>query len=316
MDRAQVRMAVAGVGAAVVLLASGCGVQAGDTASSRTGSVRVSAGSFDGARGSATLRQAAAATGKVRSMRLEMDVKTEGGPMEIGYTAKGEADNVAKKFHLTMDMGAMLGGASGGGAGMGTIEEVVDGTTIYMKSPIFSRLGGSGKPWVKVDAKAIAGKAGVPGGTGSTGAASDPTGFVAFLEGAGSKVTTIGTDTLRGVKTTHVRTTIDLEQLLKKTSGARRERIQKQLDSLGAKGIKAPKLPTDAWVDADGYLRKLTMTFDVGSMVGSTSGASASMSDMKMVLSMELYDFNEPVTIVVPPASQVGTLDLSALGGD
>jgi hypothetical protein len=287
MRRAAVAAAAIGV-----LTASGCGVQAGSGAGGGSG-VNVQAGAFSGTKGGAVLARSAAATSQVRTMRMVMTEKMDGGPIDIDVTASGEVDTAAKRAHLTTDLGGLFGGAGG------KMEEVVDGTSVYVKAPMLSGLGGSTKPWLKVTVKKLAGIGGVGSSVGH-----DPGGLLEFLKSVGAKVTTVGTEELRGVETTHVRTTVNLQQLISKANAERKAKLDKALASLGASDFAKTALPIDAWVGTDGYVRKVVMSF---AFAGGTKDASI-MDGTKLSVTMELYDFNQPVDIQVPDPADVGTL--------
>jgi len=333
MTRSTIRRSLAVLVAAVVLGSAGCGVQAqdgagrvsaggsGTTAGStgKTGSSRApAAGSLEGTAGASALAKAASATGDVKTEKVKMTMAIQGIPTagDLSIEANGEFDNAAKQGHMTLDMGDVFGslGEDGGSSlpkGAGTMEMVVDGTTIYLKSPLFSMSSDDGKPWQKVDAGTFSKDGGALAGS----AQSDPGAFLDFLKGAGGKVTEVGTEQVRGVETTHVKTDIDLKQLLDQAAGDQKDELRKQLEGLGAGDVDLPSIPADAWIDGDGYVRKFSMAFDFSKLAGSSSGAAAAELDgAKMTMTVELYDFDQPVDITIPPAAQVATLDLSDLG--
>jgi hypothetical protein len=86
--------------------------------------------------------------------------------------------------------------------------------------------------------------------------------------------------------------------------------VRQLFDQLGMSGDVGARLrdlvgngtiPAEVWIDHDGHLRKMTMTFAIGRMLeklGTPSSAS-------MKMSMEMYDFGVPVNVQAPPADQV-----------
>ena len=66
--------------------------------------------------------------------------------------------------------------------------------------------------------------------------------------------------------------------------------IEAQLDQLGETSI-----PVDVWVDADGLVRR--MQLDMGGMLGGTA-----------TLTIELFDYGQPVDIEVPSPDDVRSL--------
>src|SRR4051794_14474438 len=104
MIRSRMRRVTVAAGAIAVLVVSGCGVQAGSGSASGT-KVALQAGSFSGTRGAATLARSATETGKVKTMRMVMTEKVDGGPIALDITASGEFDLAARRGHLSMDIG-------------------------------------------------------------------------------------------------------------------------------------------------------------------------------------------------------------------
>ncbi|MCU1358296.1 MAG: hypothetical protein JWM89_3714 [Acidimicrobiales bacterium] len=312
MARAGVRNATIGlvVAISVALAAAGCGVQQGRETSSVDAPARVEAGSFEGAGGAAFLSRAATSTSKVRTERVDMTVTSSGGPIAVSTHATGEFDNERRRGHLTMDLGDTFGGFAGGadhgqGAGNATIETVLDGTTVYLRSPLLRGLTGAGTPWIKVEAKGQE----LPSELGVSQA--DPGAFLTFLEGAGGTLTTVGREKLRSIDTTHVKTTLDYEKLLAQAPAAKRELLERQLRSLGLASADLPDLPAEAWVDDDGYVRKFQLSMPAGAVA-----RTPKLDDLSVTVTIELYDFDEPVDISIPPASQVSTIDPKHLGGN
>jgi hypothetical protein len=65
-------------------------------------------------------------------------------------------------------------------------------------------------------------------------------------------------------------------------------------------------LPAEAWIDGDGYLRKMTLAF----------AGLAGASDAGFDLTMEMFDFGAEVDVEPPPADEVTDItDLATKGG-
>lgn len=280
--------------AAVVALATGavaftgCGVSGGTV--TQAGGVKpeaVEAGSFDGARGATFLKEAASSTAAVTTMREHMTVSTTGAGIDLSLTADGEYDAAARRGHFTLAAPEL--------SAAGDLEMVLDGDTIYMKIPM---LAGGGKPWMKLSSEEL-------GQAGASSAAGNPGAFLKMLEGTGATITTVGKQDVRGVSTTHISTVLDLRKLLSEAAGPDKADLQAKLDSLG--GAAFPDVPADAWIDDDGYVRKISIDMDLG-MASGRSGAGT------VNVTVELYDFNEPVSVQVPDPSRVGELGAGLLG--
>lgn len=65
-------------------------------------------------------------------------------------------------------------------------------------------------------------------------------------------------------------------------------------------------MPFDVWIDDEGYVRKAELGLSVP-LLGATD------EEVETTVSLELYDYREPVAIAVPPAGEI--VDSSALPG-
>lgn len=294
---------------------------AADTGSDQGGPTPSTTGSSGADNGGAAmgdalfLRDAAQATAEVTSLKMAMSVALTGTPdgdvAVLSY--EGAFDSEAGRAHVTLDMGDLLGMA---GAESGAMEMILDGTTAYIRSELFGSFG-DGKPWVSMGADELAGSDGLGAG-GVVAGVEGPESFLQFLEGAGDEVETVGREQVRGVDTTHVRTDVDLAGLLAEAAPDEAAELEESLAELGAADAVGV-LPVDAWVDDDGFVRRLRIAFDLGGLAGVAGGAGAEvpdgMAEATMVLDLELYDLGEPVEIVLPDPSEVGSIDSSLFGG-
>jgi hypothetical protein len=268
--------------AAVVTL-SACGSGSGSgTAATPTGhhAVELIASSAD--------KAAAAKTARIGG---EVTVTTQGGTKTLPLD--GALDFGSGAFEFTYDLSKLgLPGASGAKIQA----RMVDGV-MYMNLGDLAGSGGKGlesmtggKSWIKLDLGSLG--LGAPGASGGLSDA-NPSGTLDLLRGAGD-VQKVGTETLRGVETTHYRATIDPQQAVDKAPDALRGRVQQ---GLGA--INGP-IPVDVWIDGDGQARKIAMSVDA--------------KTGKIATSIEYYDFGTDVSVQAPPASD--TFDFSdMLGG-
>lgn len=177
-----------------------------------------------------------------------------------------------------------------------SIDSIVTGNVLYMRSPFFSQLGLSGgKQWVKVDLAELARQQGIDLSS-LVNANPTPTSALAYLRGAGH-VQKVGTDTVQGVSTTHYKVTLDLERAAAESTGSTRRSLRRVIEAGGVK-----KLPADVWIDDDGYLRKVVYAQPAG-------------NGRAVRLTMELHDFGKPVTIKPPPSDSVTDLMQVLKGG-
>lgn len=299
--------------------AAACGVSVGDEVtpvggdqatsstdggSSTTSTVVLSEGSFEGTGGAVFLREAAAATAEVTSQKMTITMTTSGIPEagDVVMSYEGAFDNAARQGHMVIDMGGSLGAF---GEGMGRMEMVIDGDTIYVRSDLFSAVAGD-KPWVSMTEEGL-------GETGGVDVQGDPTQFLEFLEGVGEELEELGREDQRGVSTTHVRTEIDMAKLMADASVEDRAGYEQSLEGLGGAAGAFESIPVDVWIDDDGYVRRLTMTFATDLEPG---GAGGGASDLVMSMDIELYGFNEPVEVPIPDPSEVGELEPFTQLGD
>lgn len=313
MATTRIRTSLGTLAAVALLLTAGCGVDQSDNATEKVtanrtelpgsdggGDIKIESGSFEGTGGAVFLNKAAQATSAVDSQKIWMEMKVAGIPEigEMSIIAEGAVDNQTGLSHMTMDMSSVFGQLEGAGmpADAGTMEMIVDGDTTYMKSSLFSMLGDSSKPWMKMDT--------ADQGSVTSGTPSDPRAFLDYLKSTGSEIEELGTEEVRGVATTHIRTVLDTEEIMANAPAEDQADMQKQLDELGG---SFPQIPLEAWVGEDGMVRRISMDFDFSTIDDADLGGAS------MTITIEMYDFGKPVDIKIPDASQVSDFDTSAM---
>ncbi len=281
------------------------------TGCTATGGESLGVSSGSGATPSASmvaLNRAAAATGEVATLRFSLETSVTGlpGSGDLANSTTGEIDRRSGRTHLTTDLDSVLGALGSTEAGDGEVEVVVDGDTVYMRSPLYRRLVGSERSWLSLPAEEV-----VPGGPMSGGGQSDPADLLGVLEGAGGELTELGTEQVRGVDTRHVSTVIDVRAMLDGVDGEQREALIEALDRFGGDLDDLVTISAEAWVDADGHVRRFMLTFDVAD----GSQRLADLGDMSVTVTYELYDFDAPIEIAVPDPADVEELDVSLPAG-
>jgi hypothetical protein len=245
----------------------------------------------------AIIARASESTTSVESGRIRlsyaMSGSGEGESLDATITGNGAFSDFGRKVDLTVDM-SDLGGLGGAPTSM-QMREIVDGTTLYIKTEGGEAIPGLGSGWMKLDMAEMAGAASGSTALGITGW----TGFLDSLKGAGASVAETGTDTVDGAPVTVYEGTIDPQAALDQASPEDAQDVQDALEQMGG----AFDMPFTAWVDADGMVRRLEMRVRVD--MGPVS--------MQVVMTIELYDFGAPVTVEAPPADQV--TDGSSLKG-
>jgi hypothetical protein len=249
------------------------------------------------------LAQAAKATNQtstltfemVANMTMDMNGKKVSGVM----TANGQRDTKAQASSIEMDLGsymkALLGGL--GSASLPPamndpanfkVKVISKGPKMWMSFPLLGAMTGtpSAKPWVGLDAKEL----GIDARQLAASQGADPTAGLDILQGLSQNATVVGTETVKGVKTTHYKGTSDFAALAKNLP-AKQAADAKKL--FGAK----QSMPVDVWLDDQGRARRMDFSF------------STNQNGVSMTMKTQYYfmKFGEPVTITPPPADQVGT---------
>jgi hypothetical protein len=167
------------------------------------------------------------------------------------------------------------------------VDTIVLGPVLYMRSDVFRQAGlPAGKEWVRLDLARLARQQGVD--LGSLAASNpSPSGGLAYLRGSDGGVEKVGGENVQGVDTTHYKTTIDLERAAHRATGRARESIRRVIRVSGTK-----RIPVEAWIDGNGYVRKMIYTEHSGRKQSSK-------------ITMELHDFGPHVSIASPPEASV-----------
>ncbi|MEV8633887.1 LppX_LprAFG lipoprotein [Streptosporangium sp. NPDC051023] len=259
------------LGAAVLVAVTGCGAQS----TSSLGNVKLAAAEV--------VQQSAQRAGEVTSYSadLVLDANGDRGATKIqGSVVYQSKPQLATD--ITLDTITFGGQNVPGGA-----RAIFTGDTVYVKSELLARFAGATKPWLKASLSDLEAKdqTGVKGFLDQV-QQFDLAGTVKLLT-ASKDVKAVGTETVGGVETTHYSGTFPVAEAAQVLDPARREQLQQQLSQ--AKNVKF-----DLWADAQSLPRKVTL--------------SGSEQQETFNLTAQFKGFNEPVTIVAPPAEQVGDL--------
>ncbi len=238
------------------------------------------------------------ATTGAKSARMSLRMVAGLGKERFEVTGDGVADFTTGDSVLAMHAAGL--GSSGDGIAM----RIVDGAA-YMKVP--TSLGGllGGGKWLKMPDLGDADSA-VPG-LGQ----SDPSQFLAYLEGASAGVKKVGSESIRGVDTTHYTAVLDLAQAIHRAEVP--PELRDEFNNLFGKRGAPSAMPADVWVDANGLARRIKLQLDLGAFGGDAPGVGDKVPTI--TIAMDLYDFGVPVNVKAPPADQVAPFpSLGALG--
>jgi hypothetical protein len=229
------------------------------------------------------ISRAAAKTSHVGSIKADFTVSGPGAKTK----GSGVFNNKDRSGKLSMELQVNRRTSK--------LETIVTGNVLYMRSRVFAQAGLSGaREWVKLDLAQLARQRGVDLST-LVNASPTPSSVLGYLGGS-STAKKIGDESIRGVKTTHYRVMADLQRAAAHARGSTRASIRRVIQVSGLK-----RLPVDAWIDGNGYLRKV-------------SWAEHTSPQQAAKVTMVLHDFGSPVTIE-PPAGRVVDLLARLSGG-
>ena len=243
-----------------------------------------------------TVANAAEATNNAGGFKLAIDGSfSVPGGRSLPLKGTGELDPRARRGHLSFTEAGPL--ALGGG--QGGIEQVFEGDVIYMKMPQVTQQLGGKKQWIKVDVQQAGRALGVdPAQFGQLGG-NDPRKVLDQVRAIGGEVEEVGSETVRGAKTTHYKAEVDLrkypERLPEKDREQARVAVEKLIDQTGSSTY-----PMDLWIDDEDLLRRVRISYEFQ--------IPGQADDAKFLMNMEFFDFGAPIDIKPPPASDVTDL--------
>jgi hypothetical protein len=234
------------------------------------------------------------------TMRQTMSLGGEGSLPMSGHGVFDTKNNRGE-MTMTMDLSSLEGAGMLGGTASNKQHVIIDGSTMYMSSPLFAAGLPGGKKWLKLDLAKFGGQAGLDLGSLMQSASQDPTQMLRFLKGASGDITKLGTETVRGQPTTRYRATIDFTKIPDTVPASERAAVRSAMRELVRLG-GSRTMPVEVWIGDDGVARRvatdMTMTIEG--------------RRMKLAQRIEYYDFGSKVVIDVPRASE--TFDAAELG--
>lgn len=243
---------------ATAVVATGCGGGGG--------------GGLDGS----AVAQAAQATQGARTARMSMSATVAGQTMRGGgyVDLKGHAADISMSIP------------------QGTIREVFNGKRLYMQLPQSLRKGPlARKPWAMVDIDAVAKAKGIDLGALQT--QSDPSQTLDQLRAAGH-VHKVGTENVRGTRTTHFSAVVDLRKAAAAKPAAQRAAAERSAEVL-IQQLGRSTFPIDVWLDGQKRVRRERFSMPI--------------QGQQLAMTIELYDFGNSHRVTAPPAGQ--TVDLT-----
>ncbi|MFE9608432.1 DUF1396 domain-containing protein [Streptomyces sp. NPDC006012] len=280
------RSSVAATGLAVLLLATGAvgcgGNDDGAKSSAKGDSVKAPAMAPV-----AAVAAAAKNADDIKSFRYRMT-----GSIPGEGQVKGDAAMSVEPLAMSMKMTAAGQGADG------PVEIRLIDKAIYIGGNPETAKQMGGKSWLKLDMSAAGADDKLnTGQLGAGEAGKNPASESTFLAGA-KDIKEVGTETVDGVKTTHYKGTITLDELrakLKSEEPSLRKRHEQSLEQYETLGID--KMAMDMWIDGESHTKQFRMR------------GEAKKGPLDMLITF--LDYNQPVKVTAPPAKD--TMDLSQM---
>jgi hypothetical protein len=279
----------------------------GAVAALATGGAAVS-----GCAASATLdpiARAAEVTSQQAGAKISLTMQLSSAAMPGGgfaVTANGYIDNRNRSGEMSMDLSGIPGASSLPGGGAGVVKMIFQYPVIYMDVPFLAGQLPEGKTWMKLDLTKAASAAGIELSQLSSFDQTDPTQFLQYLRASSGGVSTVGSEPLDGVPTTHYHATLQLSDILDRLPSGDQATAKAALEKLGSAGA----IPVDVWVDSQGRVRRMQMSFDASVPTG-TTGSPAAATSMSSTVTIDFTSYGAVPPIVAPPSSQV--FDASSL---
>lgn len=224
------------------------------------------------------------------------------GQSPVSMSGTGLVDAKARRGHITLDLSKVPGLPNDIGARKQ--EVIFEQFTMYMRSPMFSAGLPKGKQWLKIDFIKAGKAAGIDlGAVAQQG--QDPTQALRYLKATSGDVKRIGTQTVRGVSTTHYKATIDFNRYADSVPAKDRASVRRTMRQI-VKLAGSSTFPMEVWIDKDGVVRRMRQ--QIRTLVA--PGIRGTIDQR-----IELFDFGTRVAVRLPPADEVqDATDLAAQG--
>jgi hypothetical protein len=240
------------------------------------------------------IARAADATTSAGSAEMTMNMTVNAAGQTIAISGSGVED----PQHLRADLTMLLNVP---GLGDTSIEEIMAGTVLYMKMP--SRLASQvpgGKPWFKLDLQEFGKKTGIDFAKAmqqDSANRANPAEMLRYLKAVGNS-STVGTETIRGLPTTHYHGSIDLNKAFERIGDKHTAEALRQMVSAAG---NLQDIPVDVWIDKSGLVRRETFAVN----------GTADNEPFSMNVTIDYIRFGVKVNVLPPPDDQV--FDMTSL---
>jgi hypothetical protein len=266
--------ALAVVAAAIIIVLAGCGSSGGSGSSDPSSAVVRAAdvtGSTSGYRFQATMSITGASTALKATMSGTILSANNRGALALRESVQGHSVNVSERY---------------------------SGKTYWVSvTGIPGAAALTSKPWLKYNLGSTLNQLGV-GGLPSGG--SSPTQFLTYLKAAGADTQKLGTQTIRGVATTHYGVDINLNHYADLVPSADRAAARKTIQRL-ISTIGSSTMHMQIWVDHHDLARRLYLSFP----------ECVAQHHLHLGMTIDLFDFGTKAAVTLPTEAQ--SYDITSL---
>lgn len=259
----------------------------------------------------------AAKAGTGESYRFEANIMmngaamaAEGFPDGIEMKVSASVDPANEASVVVMDMGDIFGQAAGteldglSEADIASLSEPIEVITIGTKS--WTRMGFFSAMFGVDPSSYLEGEGDVLGVNELGASFTSPDEFTAMFEESGADVEDLGTETVRGVETTHLRAVIDGARMAEQMEPAERAEFEQVYPS-------DIEFPIEIWVGKDdGKLYRYLLDMDE-LLLAETQDADLTGID-RMTMLVEVWDYGVDLGIAPPAPEMIVTEDQLAAG--
>jgi hypothetical protein len=243
-------------------------------------------------------------------MRFTLQFSSSALPAPITATGTGRFDRPARSGSLrfNMDLSSIPQASAALGGGQLQLQEIIDGTTIYIKLPgsLAGRIpGASGKPWFKLDLTKAASAGGIPG-LGSllnNPTSTDPSQLLQYLRATSGSVTNLGPSQVDGISTTGYRAEVNLDKVPDSLPAADQAQAKQAIAGI-EKSTGLHQIPVEVWIDRQNLVRRMQVSFNASLPTG---------QNLDIRVNADVLNYGPQPPPVLPGASQV--TDLTSLLG-
>lgn len=257
----------------------------------------------------AAVAEAAGRTAAVSTARVSQTLTAEeipalsSGPVTI--ESSGEVDFENKRVRISTDLSSSFA-QLGQDVEDAVMEVVVDGAVVYMRYPLLQQIQPGLDPWIRIDLAEAGQEQGIDLEALMQSGQNDPGAMLEQLRAASADFQEVGTETVRGVETTHYRGTVDLRRAADLVPQDLRVRVREATEWI-IELTGESEVETEVWVDEDGFVRRVRYAYDRFPL---GAGPSGEPQLAPATMTMEYYDFDaEDIEIELPPEEDVTDLD-------